>query len=148
MDEQQIRRRGQRVVDAWERNPSLFATVVAVVGFVVIGMIVVPLSMPDTPSDGDRAEQLAERFLVMYDAKAGPKPSVAELVSTYGSDGGAACSASLADAWESLLVTAPSGAKVLDKAAFARMRAAHATYCPERTDAFAAETRSRMRARA
>jgi hypothetical protein len=147
MDEQGNRRRWQVVIDVWDRNPSLFATIVAVVCFVLVGLIVVPLSMPSSISERDRAEQLAERFTGSLPTEAGPAASIGELVATYGADGGAACSASLADAWESLLVTAPSGATVLDKAAFARMRTAHATYCPERTEAFAAETRSRVRAR-
>lgn len=140
-----------------EQERHLPFTVLAVLGIALLGLVVVPLSIPDPLPEPDPGQVMAERYLLAFAAPGAPTlaqglkaPSSAEVMKTYGTDGGTACTGTLKDAYDTLVTTTASGGTAFDKAGFATMKVAHSVYCPDRTPKFAqfVQRRSALNARA
>lgn len=119
-------------------------TIVAVTAIVLLGLVVVPLSIPDPVPPAPRSEVLGEQYLVAFGAPGSPAvaaklpvPSLAQVTKTYGADGGTACTGSLAEAYELVATVRGPGRVSFDRTEYARMRVAHSVYCPDRTKRFA-----------
>lgn len=120
-------------------------TILGVLAIALLGAIVVPLSIPEPlPPTPPKEQLMGERFLAAWGAPGSPTaasgaaaPKLDEVIKAYGTDGGAACTGTLAQAYETLVTRRPGGRVAFDKAAFARMRVAHSVYCPGRTQPFA-----------
>ncbi len=138
---------GQR--DDWNTGERHLAyTLIACSVILLVGLIVVPMSIPEPLPGPDRSQQLGERYLRALPASAKDRPTLAEVDATYGADGGEACTAKLADAYDLLLTKRPGGGKSFNRAAFSKMRIVHRVYCPERTKQFNAYVKQRSAAQA
>lgn len=133
--------------NAGERHLAYTLSLVSVI--MLIGLIVVPLSIPEPLPEPDRSKVLAERYLRAIPANAADRPTLDEVQKTYGDDGGDACTAELADAYQLLIAKVGTGPRTaFDRGAHARMRIVHRVYCPERTAAFSEHVRARSAANA
>ena len=118
-------------------------TILAVLGIVLLGLVVVPLSIPDPLPEPDPAQVKGEQYLLAFAASGSPTaaqkleaPALDTVVSTYGTDGGTACTGSMAEAYDTLVTKTAGGGTTFDKAGFAQMKVAHSVYCPERSVGF------------
>lgn len=126
-------------------------TLLLVSTILLVGLIVVPLSIPEPLPGPDRSQVLGERFLRAIPANAADRPTLDQIEKTYGDDGGDACTAKLGDAYRQLVTKVGSGPRTaFNRAAYARTRIVHRVYCPERTAEFTkfVKTRSAATARA
>jgi hypothetical protein len=130
-------------VQQGDRDLSFPFTIVGIVAVALVGLIVVPLSIPDPLPEADPAQVLGERYLVAFSASGAPTvavkaaiPTMATVTKTYGTDGGTACTGSLAEAYELAVSTPPGGGYSFDPKAFAAVKVAHQIYCPDRTAKF------------
>lgn len=131
--------------DDWKQGDrSLPYTLGLLLVIGIIGLVVVPLSIPEPLPGPDRSQVLGERFLRAIPANATDRPTLAEVQKTYGDDGGEACTAKLADAYGMLVTKVGTGPRTaFNRAAHARMRIVHRVYCPERTAEFSQYVRQR-----
>ncbi len=140
---------GDRARDWWTRlqegdgDRNFPYTMLAILGIVLLGLVVVPLSMPDPLPEPDPADVLAQQYLLAFATSDSPATAqkltarpAAEIASAYGTDGGVACTGSMAEAYDTLVTKTPTGGTTFDKAGYARMRVAHTVYCPERSVGF------------
>lgn len=121
-----------------DRELALPFTITGILAIVLLGLVVVPLSIPDPLPEPDPARVLGERYLVAFSEPGSPTaavkariPTMDHVTKTYGTDGGTACTGSLAEAY----ALARSGRSV-DPAALASIKVAHSIYCPDRTAKF------------
>ncbi|MCB0877905.1 MAG: hypothetical protein KDC46_02860 [Thermoleophilia bacterium] len=153
-----LRRRWSDLVES-DRDWTFPFTILGIVAILLVGAIVVPLSIPDPLPEPDPSQVLAERYLMAFSAPDSPTvaaklsvPTADQVVKSYGSDGGDACTGSLADIYGSVTTTGSTGAVVIDKEALARTKVAQSVYCPDRSAGFskyvARESAKRMAARA
>ena len=140
----------QQRKDDWTTGERHLVYTLALVGVILlIGLIVVPLSIPEPLPRPDRSQVLGERFLRAIPANAADRPTLAEVEKTYGEDGGDACTAKLPDAYQLLITKVGTGPRTgFNRAAHARMRIVHRVYCPERTAEFNQYVRTRSAANA
>jgi hypothetical protein len=136
-------------IQSGEADRALPYTAAGMLAILLIGAIVVPLSIPDPLPEPDPTPLLAERYRLVFNEPSSPTaiagieaPSVEEVIKTYGADGGAACTASIEEAYESLVTPTQAGV-TFDRAGFAAMRVAHQVYCPERTAQMATYVQNR-----
>lgn len=123
-------------------------TLIACGAILLLGLIIVPLSIPDPLPKPEPAQLMGERYLRALPAKTADRPTLDEVMKTYGEDGGEACTAKLPDAYQQLLTKRPNGGMTFDKAKLARMRIVHRVYCPERTTEMSKYVRQRSAANA
>lgn len=124
-------------------------TLILVSAILLVGLIVVPLSIPEPLPGPDRSQVLGERFLRAIPANAGDRPTLEDVQKAYGEDGGDACTAKLPAAYQLLVTKVGAGPRTaFNRAAHARMRIVHRVYCPERTPEFNRYVRSRTAANA
>lgn len=132
-------------------------TVLGILAIAVLGAVVIPLSIPEPLPETPKEQLLGERFLTEWAAPGSPTvatgataPPLDEVVKAYGTDGGTACTGTLAEAYATLLIKKPGGRQVVNKDAFAQMKVAHSVYCPGRTAQFAkfVQRRAALNARA
>lgn len=134
----------------WESGERHLAYTLALLSVILlVGLIVVPLSIPEPLPEPDRSQVLGERFLRAIPANAADRPTLDQVQETYGEDGGEACTAELADAYQLLITKVGNGPRTaFNRSAHARMRIVHRVYCPERTTEFNQFVRTRSVANA
>ncbi len=134
----------------WESGERHLAYTLALLAVItLVGLIVVPLSIPEPLPQPDRSQVLGERFLRAIPANAADRPTLDEVQKTYGGDGGDACTAKLPDAYQLLITKVGTGPRTaFNRPAHARMRIVHRVYCPERTAEFNQYIRTRTGANA
>lgn len=139
----------QRQLDWQTGERHLAYTILLVTAITLVGLIVVPFSIPEPLPGPDRSQVLGERFLRAIPANAADRPTLAQVEKTYGDDGGDACTAKVPDAYQLLITKVGTGPRTgFNRAAHARMRIVHRIYCPERTTEFNEYVRTRSAANA
>jgi hypothetical protein len=138
-----LRERSARFLDRLQSSEhrDLTYTIVAIAIIVLLGAIIVPLTVSRSttlPLASD-AQSLAQQYLADVVKVKGvtPPADAATVVHQYGTDGGTTCSSSLADLYQSAIVTpkpAPGtrGASHLDRTKLEQTRVALRVYCPKR----------------
>lgn len=124
-------------------------TLLLVSAILLVGLIVVPLSIPEPLPGPDRSQVLGERFLRAIPVNGADRPTLDQVKQSYGVDGGDACTAKLAGAYQLLITKVGTGPRTgFSRAAHARMRVVHRVYCPERTAEFSKYVKARSAATA
>jgi hypothetical protein len=140
-----------------DRDLAFPFTILGILAIVLVGLVVVPMSIPEPLPAADPAQVLGERYLVAFSASGAPTvavkaqiPTIDNVVKTYGADGGIACTGSLAEAYELAVSTPPGGGYAFDSKTLASVKVAHQVYCPDRTAKFAkyVQRRSALNAKA
>ncbi len=136
--------------DDWNAGERHLAyTLIACGAMILLGLIVVPLSIPDPAPKPSHAEVLGERFLNTIPVNDANRPTIADVTKAYGSTGGEACTGTLADAYGMLITKVGAGPRTaFSPAAHARMKLVHQTYCPERAAQFGEFVRTKTLANA
>jgi hypothetical protein len=139
-----------RRVDDWHSGERhLVYTIIACAAIMLVGLIVVPLSIPEPLPGPERSQVLGERYLRAIPVNAADRPTLDQVEKAYGDDGGKACTAKLADAYQLLVTKVGKGPRTaFSKAEHAKMRIVHRVYCPERTEEFSSYVRTRTLANA
>ncbi len=122
-----------------DSDRSFVFTIVAIAAIAALGLIVVPMSIPDAPPPAPSQETvLGEQFLATFSAKDSPTaaaklkaPSIDEVKNKYGTTGGDACSATPATLYRALFA-----GKGFDTAAYATTQVAQSVYCPDKATAY------------
>jgi hypothetical protein len=122
-------------------------TLIACSAILLLGLIIVPLSLPEELPTPPRKELLAQRYLRALPANAADRPTPAKVQERFGADGGPACTAKIPATYQTLLVKR-GRARTFDRAAFAQMRIVHRVYCPDRAPEFNDYVRNRSLAAA
>ena len=113
-------------------EPGLKYTLAALGVFLLVGLIVVPMSMPESEPPLTASEKRAETFLSNLDAVVEHDLAVGQVVARYGVDGGVVCR-NQGVAARRAIATKIKGTKrtVITPAQLTESRVAIQTYCPE-----------------